>query len=130
MDAQGAATRDRKDGLAVDVPVLTALLEPVTLTYLKIHWGTAYKVGIAQGRWYARRKDTKRTLTADDGEEMLAAIRLDYLQERVPRLMPHRRDHEHDHYGRCLPPSPRGLARFAGAGASLITGIVTRRKPG
>ena len=58
---------------------------PVTLTYLKWHWGSAYRIGYAFGTWSARRQDNRDVLTATSGRELLTKIRLDYLREKVPR---------------------------------------------
>jgi len=64
-----------------------SLLPPITLSYLRHHWGDAYVVSHdGRGRWSARRMDGKGTVTADSAEALRDAIRADYLAERVPRL--------------------------------------------
>jgi hypothetical protein len=63
-------------------------LEEITITYLKIHWGSAYDVRYRRGQFEAARRDGKGTLTASDAEELRKLIQADYAHERVPRLMP------------------------------------------
>jgi hypothetical protein len=64
---------------------ISPLLVPVTLEYLRYHWGGAYVVSQNGRRFFARRRDNQRTLTADSAEELLHAIRADYAAEKVPR---------------------------------------------
>jgi hypothetical protein len=58
------------------------LLEPVDLSYLQHHWGSAY---IIRRDWSAVRRDNQRVIRAAGPEELLDLIRLDSLAEMVPR---------------------------------------------
>jgi hypothetical protein len=73
----------------VRITTLDETFEPqmrnVTLTYLKFHWGSAYKISYRMAYWYARRRDNQRVISAVSAEALLDAIRADYLRERVPR---------------------------------------------
>jgi hypothetical protein len=61
--------------------------EPVTLSYLRHHWGAAYVVD-SHGRtdWTARRRDgLGAVLRARRADELLELIRLDYQNHPVSR---------------------------------------------
>jgi hypothetical protein len=65
---------------------MDSLLEPITLSYLRHHWGDAYIVSHdGRGRWSARRTDGKGIVTADSAETLRDAIRADYAADKVPR---------------------------------------------
>ena len=56
------------------------------LAELEHHWGDAYRIGVQDGAWWARRRDGRGgLLTAPDAEALLGAVRADYWRERVRR---------------------------------------------
>jgi hypothetical protein len=56
-----------------------------TLDDLRYHWGDAYLIHRAGGRWVAQRRDSHATLSADSAEKLLDIIREDYRLHPVPR---------------------------------------------
>jgi len=56
------------------------------LEELEFHWGSAYDIGFACGRWTAQRKDGRGgTLASPLPEGLLVLIRADYAAMPVPR---------------------------------------------
>jgi len=56
---------------------------------LEFHWGSAYDIAIAGGRWTARRKDGRGGTLADPHPEGLRQrIQADYAAMPVPRDLP------------------------------------------
>lgn len=74
--------------LATVEETIEALRPPVTLTELKHHWGSAYRITYdGRGCWSARRRDGRGMFTARSGTELRDKIRLDYAADEVPRRL-------------------------------------------
>lgn len=65
---------------------MTGDRELAELAELEYHWGEAYRLGVQDGTWWARRRDGRGgQLTAPDAEALAEAIRADYRANPVPR---------------------------------------------
>jgi hypothetical protein len=58
------------------------------VAFLRAHWGDAYQISYRQGQFRAERRDDHSVVRADSADDLLAAIRHDYLLRPVPRDLP------------------------------------------
>ena len=61
------------------------MTEPASLDDLRWHFGEAYLIEQADGRWIAQRKDSHATMSAGSPDQLLGLIRADYTAHPVPR---------------------------------------------
>jgi hypothetical protein len=65
------------------------MYEPVTLGFLRWHYGGAYIITMRPGRRIeAQRRDDGSLIRADTADAMLAELRADYRARPVPRDLP------------------------------------------
>jgi hypothetical protein len=96
---------------------------PVTLEDVRFGWGAAYEIKARLRDLIARRRDGKRTLTAQTPQALRDLIRADYQEDPVPRLVcascgwgyPE----EHDFYFRCPREQKPGITGLSGRLRSL-----------
>ena len=110
---------------ALDEPVF----RPDSLEELRWNWGDAYRLFGAIGRWYAERRDGRRTLVAENIPALRDRMIADYGREPVPRTLAAScpacgwPPECHDEYSRC----PVTQKRSAGPVARLRARIHPRR---
>lgn len=56
-----------------------------SMEYLQVHWGEAYEITSAAGKWQAVRRDDGRALAAPCAEDLYSLIVSDYVTAPVER---------------------------------------------
>lgn len=56
-----------------------------SMEYLQVHWGEAYLITAADGKWQAVRRDNQRALAATCAEDLYSLIVSDYVARPVDR---------------------------------------------